>query len=404
MPQQLTSFVSYSFHDEDRDCVVKPLLDLIRQCDIDAQPLDEHPEEGLIIEVVVEAIKRHRLFIAIVTKRDTKALSKRRALARRAAEHAFRTAPLIIQEIGIACAFEKQMVVFREKGVDPQDLGMAHGVSEVQFERKTLRQALEGESDLRRTMERLLRSARQKALDASQIIDTHEVTVGGKGRLQRAMKVRQLTDVEHWMNQATFYQGLEFLFEQIEEEGNEFRPDSFIGINATGAMIAAYLNGRLYGKEARPIGLVATGAFKGEQVRRSTVHMVPYERIEEHDDVLVIDSQVKRGENSYYVIEEIKERLKQDFIRRGNAPRESSQKLGKVRFTFAALIACGIDLSRRHDGGLADAVAVRKPIALAALFRPPVNTRYNDRMCTDHRPDFLAFISHGNVKAPKGMT
>ena len=408
MPQQLTSFVSCSFHDEDQKCVVEPLLNLIKNCDIDPRPLNQVPEQGRIIDVVVESIKRHRLFIAIVTKRDTKRVLKGRAHGRRPAEHAFRTAPLIIQEIGIACAFEKQIVVFREKGVDPQDLGLAHGVSEVQFERKTLREQLQTGSKIRDTMERLLRSARQKSLDVSQIIDTHEIAVGGKGRLERTIKVRQLTDVNRWMNEATFHQGVEFLFEQIIEEGNEFRPDVFIGINATGAMIACYLNGRLYGKEARPVGIVATGAFKGPAVQRRTDHMVPYDRIEEHHDVLVVDSQFKRGENSFYVIGEIKERLKQDFDRRnreqGKSPRAGKRQLENVRFSFAALIACGIDLSCRDDAGSTEAPALRNPIGIAELFRRAVNPRYNRRLCKNHRPDFLAFISKGNVKAPKGMT
>ena len=201
-PQQLTSFISCSFHKEDQEQVVKPLLDLISDCGIDPRPLHRMPEAGRHTDVIVESIKRHRLFIAIVTKRDMPVVSAGTARGRgkRRRQLGFRTAPLIIQEIGIACAFGKPIVVFRENGVDPEDLGLAHGVSEVEFRRDSLRRDLGKSSELRDTMERLLGSARRNCLDASQMIDTHEVLVGGEGdRLQRTMTVRQVTDVERWL-------------------------------------------------------------------------------------------------------------------------------------------------------------------------------------------------------------
>ena len=409
-PQQLTSFISCSFHKEDQERVVKPLLDLVSNCGIDPRPLHRMPEAGRHTDVIVESIKRHRLFIAIVTKRDMPVVSAglARGRGKRRRQLGFRTAPLIIQEIGIACAFGKPIVVFRENGVDPEDLGLAHGVSEVEFRRDTLRKQLGKSSELRDTMERLLGSARRNCLDASQMIDTHEVLVGGEGdRLQRTMTVRQLTDVERWLNVATFYQGAEFLFEQITEEANELRPDFFVGINTTGLMIAAFLNGRLYGKEARPIGIVTTGPFRGSQ-KRSTVHMAPYELIDEHNDVLVVDSQFKRGRTSFQVIEEIKARLKKDFARKDETEGRSSsakrRKLKNVQFSFAVLIACGIDVRRRSGSDATDDLATRKPIPITKLFRRPVNRLCDFRTCKSHLPDFLAFVSRGNVKAPKGMT
>jgi hypothetical protein len=324
MPQEITAFVSCSFDENDRKQVVKPLVDLIRKCGVDPRPLDQMPEQGHLTDVIVRSIKRHRLFVAIVTKRDMTSHStissprrKRKSPGSSLANGVLRTSPLIIQEIGIACAFEKPMVVFRERGVDPEELGLARGVSEVEFERGTLCEQLKKRSELRDRMETLVGSARRHCLDTSHIIDTLDVIVGGdevarRSRGERTMKVRQLTDAERWMNEATFLQGLRFLHEQILEEVNEFRPDVFVGINATGVMIAAYLNARLCGKAARPVGMVTTGTYKGK-LKRSTDHTVPYARIEEHHDVLVVDSQFKSGRNSCNVIGEIKKEVEGRF-------------------------------------------------------------------------------------------
>lgn len=426
MPQELTAFVSCSFDEDDRKQVVEPLVDLIRNCGVDPRPLNQMPEQGHLTDVIVESIKRHRLFVAIVTKRDmtsnstmSSPLRKRKSPGSSGAKGALRTSPLIIQEIGIACAFEKPMVVFRERGIDHEELGLARGVSEVEFDRDTLCEQLKKPTELRERMERLVGSARRHCLDTSHIIDTLDVIVGGnvvagRSRGERTMKVRQLTDAERWMNEATFLQGLQFLHEQILEEVNEFRPDVFVGINATGVMIAAYLNARLFGKAARPVGMVTTGTYKGK-LKRSTDHTVPYDRIDEHHDVLVVDSQFKSGRNSCDVIGEIKEKLKRDFARRDREERRSRRSkrenrgrrnIENVRFSFAALIACYIDVgrafgdnscSRRSDSGV-------EPIKFESLFDSKVNKAYDSKHCGGCVPDFLAFVTKGPVKAPKGMT
>lgn len=77
-----------------------------------------------------------------------------------------------------------------------------------------------------------------------------------------------------------------------------------------------------------------------------------------------------------------------------------------MRFSFAALIACFIDVGRAFGGGSPSRRSDSgvEPIKFESLFDSEVNDAYDTEHCGGRVPDFLAFVTQGPVKAPKGMT
>lgn len=162
----------------------------------------------------------------------------------------------------------------------------------------------------------------------------------------------------------------------------------FIGINAVGAMIAAFLSGRIYGKDNRPFGIFKTSTIRGEKRQLYEDWLPPSEAVLESVRLaspkrdakreviaLVVDGQLKTGRNWV----DVKAALEK-FYRRIN-----------LRMYYLAFVACGINRDNR------DRAKEGLPWTMDELFCAPVNSQIKVSGPW-HLPDFLAYVSVGNVK------
>lgn len=201
-----------------------------------------------------------------------------------------------------------------------------------------------------------------------------------KGKQERRL-VRCLHTEPDRMTPETFYRGIEFLYEQTKRQNPPLAPDLVIGVNATAGMIASYIDGR-HDKRRNPVSILKTGPKNKATGERSYYEMwlPPQEKLEEIEptpQVLVVDSQSKSGDSSREVFSRLN----------GMLPENSD-------LSYAALIACELewkDSDFEQPNG-----SPYKRIKRSKLFRKP--KRRGARL-----PDFVAYVSKGNVKPPEGM-
>lgn len=106
-------FVSYRFNKRDKE-LVKGLIDLLKSSGFDVITGEKNPI-GSISKSILRKIQKAEKFIVIMTKRDKKENGK------------YTTSSWLLEEKGVAIAFEKPCIIFVENEIDEKDIGGIQG-------------------------------------------------------------------------------------------------------------------------------------------------------------------------------------------------------------------------------------------------------------------------------------
>jgi len=172
---------------------------------------------------------------------------------------------------------------------------------------------------------------------------------------------RGIVDESRTLSAGEFQNGIDILKRQLDQPGYTFHPDFYIGINIGGAVIASYLAGPKGAKKM--IGSVMT---EGDD--HTAYHWVWPADPKDVRQVLIVDSQVKRGKSLKHVYDYVEEYFRQ---------REQN-----IEIKIAVLAAC----------------QVRKAISEITELNVDVHGVFHQDK--KYLPEFLAYLSEGIIRLP----
>jgi len=106
-------FLSYSFNDQDKE-LVSGFIELLKASDIEVITGLKNPI-GSLSQSIISKIRDSRVFIVVMTKRDSKVNGK------------FTTSSWLLEEKGVAIAFEKPCLMLVENEIDNSEIGGMQG-------------------------------------------------------------------------------------------------------------------------------------------------------------------------------------------------------------------------------------------------------------------------------------
>lgn len=362
MGKPIRAFLSCSYSPQDQATVAK-LREMIEECGIELYVVSEAGGLGELSKAIIDAIQRSDLFIVIITPNlDSDAKQAR---------------PWLISEIGIASAFNKDIVLFRDEQVEQPNLGVALNLIAHQF---TADNPLANRDPMVKSLEKAVKRAQATPrIVRESDLEERVLTITDNHRKEQ-IEVRELTveKTKGKMDWPTFIRGYELLSQQFNEM--QSRPiDLWVGVNATGTNIAAYLRGHMDVNKMLniPFGTVhSTPEDLNSGARSFSVSLPPRRVLSSIDKqvkprVVVVDSQLKTGRSQKKIQQMIEDHLGRE-----------------IDVWHAALIAN----------------LIRSPDTRNLSTEDLISETYNSNNPRPTRPpNFLAYISETNIKPPEGL-
>ncbi len=218
------------------------------------------------------------------------------------------------------------------------------------------------------------------------------------------------------MDWPTFTEGIATIQQQFKDLKNKPQPDLIVGINGSGTMAAAYIDGNDQ-RRGDPFCAIKTGALARPGATRPLLPMrLPeigeFPRLPRSDlagpqecnfTILVVDGQFKSGRTARIIIDDLRteyeKRLKTHFL---NQPRPVTKV--SVIIYFGVLVACGLcdDVTQYPNPTRMNQKGVEGPRGLFNKWGHRLYKGLGGRRV--RLPDFLAYVSKGIARPPDGIT